>query len=68
MDYSKTNILAFRQFSSDAEHFIIIRQEESGYKTGFNTVHTLQVGQSTLQINEVDIGHVVTSVDKHRIH
>lgn len=65
---SMTNITAFRQFSSDTEHFIIIRHEEFGYKSCFNIVRSLQVGQSALQINEVDIGCVVTSTGKHRIY
>lgn len=63
---SKLNILAFRQFFR-CWAFYIIRQEESGYKNGFNTLHTPQVGQSALQINEVATGYMVTSVDKHRI-
>lgn len=38
MEYSmqikiaKTKIVGFRWFSSDAEHFIIIKQEDLGYK------------------------------------
>lgn len=65
---AKTKIVGFGSFSSDAEHFLIIRQEDLGYKSCFNIVHSLQVGQNALQINEVDIGCVVTSVGKHRIY
>lgn len=63
---SKLNILAFRQFFR-CWAFYIIRQEESGYKNGFNTLHTPQVGQSALQINEAATGFVVTSVDKQNL-
>lgn len=49
---SKTNTVTFRQFSSDSEQFIIMRQKEFGYKSCFNTVHSLQVSQSALQIDE----------------
>lgn len=61
-------MVGFRSFSPDAEHFIIIRQEDLRYKSCFSIVHSLQVGQNASQINEVDIGYVVTSVGKHRIY
>lgn len=65
---SKAKIVGFRPFSSDVERFIIIRQEDLGYRSCFNIIHSLQVGQNALQINEVDIGCVVTLVGKHRIY
>lgn len=65
---SMANVMAFRQFSSNTEHFIIIRQEEFGYKSCIHIVRSLQVGQSALPINEVDSGCVVTSIGKHRIY
>ena len=32
---SKTNIVGFKQYCSDAEHVIMIRQEDFGYKSCF---------------------------------